>query len=90
MDTVARVKELTEDRNITFYRLAQISGVSYTTLKNAEARGGQLSVDSIERICEKLGIPVYEFFMSEDDWAEIEAYALRLTIKSQSSKEKNQ
>ena len=77
MDTVARVKELTEDRNITFYRLAQISGVSYTTLKNAEARGGQLSVDSIERICEKLGIPVYEFFMTDEDWEGIEEYAIR-------------
>ena len=77
MDTIARLKELTGERGISLYRLSQICDISYSTLKNAEARNGQLSLDSIERICFKLGIPLYEFFMTDEDWDGIEAYAIR-------------
>ena len=62
MDTMSRVFELIEDRNITLYRLAQLSGVRYSTFKNTRKRNGQLSVDTIERICEGLEIPMSEFF----------------------------
>ena len=67
MDTIARVKELVKERNISFYKLSKLCDISYSTLKNAEARNGQLSIDSIERICCTLGIPVYEFFMTDED-----------------------
>ena len=56
MDTVKRVYNLIEERNITLYQLSQMSGVSYSTVKTTEKRGGQLKVDTIERICEALGI----------------------------------
>lgn len=77
MDTIARVKELVKERNISFYKLSKLCDISYSTLKNAEARNGQLSIDSIERICCTLGIPVYEFFMTDEDWDGIEEYALK-------------
>ena len=77
MDTIARLKELTEERNISLYKLSQLCDISYSTLKNAEARHGQLSLDSIARICFKLDIPLYEFFMTDEDWDEIESYAIR-------------
>lgn len=75
MDTLARVKELAETSSL--YQISLMCDISYSTLKNAEKRNGQLSLDSIERICEKLGVPVYEFFMTDEDWEDIEAYALR-------------
>lgn len=77
MDTIARVKELLSEQNLTLYGLSQSCDISYSTLKNAEARHGQLSLDSIERICSRLGIPLYEFFMTDEDWDGIETYALR-------------
>ena len=77
MDTMARLKELTGERGISLYRLSRMCDISYSTLKNAEARNGQLSLDSIERICLTLSIPLYEFFMSDEDWDGIEAYAIR-------------
>ena len=46
----------------TFFKLSQICDVSHSTLKNSERRGGQLSVDTIERICDGLGITMSEFF----------------------------
>ena len=62
MNTVKRVYDLIEERNITLYQLSQMSGVSYSTVKTTEKRGGQLKVDTIERICEALGITMSEFF----------------------------
>ena len=56
------VRELADERSLTFFKLSQICDVSHSTLKNSERRGGQLSVDTIERICDGLGITMSEFF----------------------------
>ncbi len=79
MNTIAMMKNLIEDRGLNLFQLSQICDIPYSTLKNAETRNSQLSMDSIERICVKLGIPVYEFFMTDEDWAGIEDYALKRT-----------
>ena len=62
MNTVARVKELGAERNLTLFRLSVICDIPYSTLKNTERRHGQLTIDTIERICEGLGITMAEFF----------------------------
>ena len=49
MNTVERVYDLIEERGISLYQLARMSGVSYSTVKTTEKRGGQLTVDTIER-----------------------------------------
>lgn len=77
MDTMTRLRELIDERGLSLYKLSQLCGISYSTLKNVNARNGQLSLDSIERICLTLDIPLYEFFMTDEDWDGIEAYAIR-------------
>ena len=62
MNTMARVKELAAERNLTLHALARICDVPYSTLKNTEQRRGQLNVDTIERICLGLEIPMSLFF----------------------------
>ena len=62
MNTIAIVRALADERSLTFFKLSQICDVSHSTLKNSERRGGQLSVDTIERICDGLGITMSEFF----------------------------
>ena len=62
MNTMDRVCEIADDRGLTLYKLAMLCDVSYSTLKNTQARGGQLTVDTIERICLGLNIPMAEFF----------------------------
>ena len=62
MNTISIVRELADERSLTFFKLSQICDVSHSTLKNSERRGGQLSVDTIERICDGLGITMSEFF----------------------------
>lgn len=66
MDTIARVHELANAQDITMYRLAQISGISMTTIRMAERRGGQLKIDTIEQICKALGITLSAFFAEQD------------------------
>ena len=62
MDTIARVKELAAERDLTLHKLAQVCDVPYSTLKNTEQRCGQLTVDTIERICIGLDITMSSFF----------------------------
>ena len=47
MNTIAIVRELADERSLTFFKLSQMCDVSHSTLKNSERRGGQLSVDTI-------------------------------------------
>ena len=62
MDTIARGKELAAERGLSLHRLSIVCGVPYSTLKNTEQRSGQLTVDTIERICLGLRIPLSLFF----------------------------
>ena len=65
MNTVARVYDLARKHHMSLYQLSQKSGISYSTIKTTEKRGGQLKIDTIERICRALGIPLSEFFAEE-------------------------
>ena len=62
MDTIKRVYDLAEEKEISLYQLAKDSGISLATIKAAEKRSGQLKIDTIERICEALGITLSAFF----------------------------
>ena len=62
MNTVARVKELAAERELSLFKLSKLCDVPYSTIKNTELRCGQLGVDTIERICMGLGIPLSRFF----------------------------
>ena len=61
MNTITRVYELLDDRALSLTKLAEMSGVAYSTIKMSESRNTQLSVDTIERICNALGITLSEF-----------------------------
>ena len=64
-NTVQRVYELLGAKHMTIYQLERISGVSHSSIKNAEKRGGQLTVATIEQVCLGLDIPLYRFFTEE-------------------------
>ena len=38
MNTIAIVRELADERSLTFFKLSQICDVSHSTLKNSERR----------------------------------------------------
>ena len=52
MNTIQRVKELAASHGMTLFQLAKLCDLNYNTLKSAEERHYQLSVDTIEIICQ--------------------------------------
>ena len=64
MDTIKRVQDLMQARDMNLCVLAKKCGISYSTIQTTARRGGQLSVETIERICQGLGITLKDFFDS--------------------------
>ena len=52
MDTIKRVQDLMQARDMNLCVLAKKCGISYSTIQTTARRGGQLSVETIERICQ--------------------------------------
>ena len=74
MDTIGRVHEILKENNRSLYQLSKACGVCYSTFGAASKRNGQLSVDTIEKICQAVGISTYEFFMTDADWENLDKY----------------
>lgn len=66
-DTVARVRQLAEARSIPITSLVKACGMNHSTLSATKARGGQLQVDTISRICDVLQITLGEFFSPTEE-----------------------
>ena len=64
MDTIKRVQDLMQARDMNLCVLAKKCGISYSTIQTTARQGGQLSVETIERICLGLGITLKDFFDS--------------------------
>lgn len=62
MNTISRVQELADERGLTLCQLSKICDLSEATIRTAKKRSNQLSVDTIERICEALDISLSDFF----------------------------
>ena len=62
MNTINRVQTLADERRFTLCQLSKICDLSESTIRAAKKRGNQLSLDTIERICEALYISLSEFF----------------------------
>ena len=56
--------DLMQARDMNLCVLAKKCGISYSTIQTTARRGGQLSVETIERICQGLGITLKDFFDS--------------------------
>ena len=67
MDTIQRVRELANERNLTLSKLAELCNLPQSIIKNTARRKGQLSVETLEQICRGLGISWSEFFAKEDE-----------------------
>lgn len=65
-DVVERIKQICNQKGISFYRLSQDSGIPYSTLTNSLNQGTVPSIYTLERICSALDITLSQFFKSED------------------------
>ena len=62
MNTINRVQTLADERGLTLCQLSKICSLSEATIRLSKKRGNQLSLDTIERICEALDISLSDFF----------------------------
>jgi len=64
MTSMDRVHQLLAQRDMSLLKLSKLSDINYSTFRTTERRNGQLSVDTIERVCRALGITMAQFFES--------------------------
>ena len=62
MDTLARLKQLLDDRGWTEYRLSKECGLAQSTLGNIFRRNVNPSLSTLEAICKGFGITLSQFF----------------------------
>ena len=63
--TKLRIIDLCSQRNITINKLANISGVTQSTLSNITRGRNSATVSTIKKLCDGLDVTIEEFFCSD-------------------------
>lgn len=71
-DVRMRVQQLARAHNLSLHSLAIACGINPSTLAVKRKRGGDLSLDTIRRICNGLGITLGEFFTPPNSETELD------------------
>lgn len=66
MDIIAKLNRLRLERNMSVYRLAELSGLNQSTLANTFSRGIVPSIQNLEIICQSLGLTLAQFFTEDE------------------------
>lgn len=66
MDILKKLNDLRLERNMSVYRLAELSGINQSTLANTFSRGTIPSVQNLEKICNALGVSLAQFFTEDE------------------------
>lgn len=66
-DVNARIKQLCEERNISYYELAKRSDIPYSTLSTMLHKSNQPSLITLRKICDGLGITLSNFLNVEGE-----------------------
>ena len=66
MDVNERLRKLLEERNLTTYKMSELSGLSHTTLANVFKRNTVPSISTLQAICSGFGITLSQFFAEGD------------------------
>lgn len=63
---VSRILELIQTKNVTLHKLAIMSAVPPSTLKNIiNGNSNNTGISTIAKLCDGLGITIKEFFQSD-------------------------
>lgn len=69
MDIAKRMKAIRQSKNISVYRLAQMSGISETHIRDLERGDRNPSFDTLSRLAEPMGITLSELFNESEETA---------------------
>lgn len=70
MNIIDRLNELRLERNMSVYRLSELSGINQSTLANTFSRGVLPSIANLSAMCEAMGLTLAQFFR-ENESAEL-------------------
>ena len=62
MDVNERLRKLLQERGLTTYKMAELCGLSQTTLANVFKRNTVPSISTLQAICKGFGITLSQFF----------------------------
>lgn len=66
MDVIAKLNKLRLERNLSVYRLAELTGINQSTLANTFSRGTIPSIQTLESLCKAMGVTMSQFFAEND------------------------
>lgn len=67
MNVHERIENLMKQRDMSYYRLVQLTGLSQSTLNNMKTRGSLPSLYTLEQICQGLQISLSQFFIDDSE-----------------------
>lgn len=68
---IARIKQLCQEKGISYYRLAKLSKIPNTTLTNMLSKNTIPSVPTIEKLCKGFGISLSQFFAVDHSYPDL-------------------
>lgn len=69
MDIAERLKAVRKSKNISVYKLSQLSGVSETHIRDLERGDHNPSFDTLSRLAKPMGLSLSELFNESDETA---------------------
>ena len=92
MDISERLKSIRVAKNMSVYKLSQLSGVSETQIRDLERGDRNPSIDTLCRLVEPMGVPVSELFtesnnmtvLSDEEKALLDCYRMLSKDKAES------
>ena len=73
-----RIDFLCQQHNISKYRLSQITGISQSAFSKMARQQSSLSLETIQRICDALGISMAQFFSESREYPDLTAQQTQL------------
>ena len=67
MDIAERLKNARKSRNISVYKLSQLSGVSETHIRDLERGDRNPSFDTLDRLAKPLGLSLADLFKESEE-----------------------
>lgn len=78
MNVIDRLNRLRLERNMSVYRLAELSGINQSTLANSFSRGTVPSIKHLEMMCEVLGVSLSQFFAENESPMQLSPSEIKL------------
>lgn len=71
MNIIERIDNLCRQHNMSKYRLSQITGISQSAFSKMSRQQSTLSLETIQRICDALGISMAQFFSESEEYPDL-------------------